>query len=199
MKQISRFCAVRLVFPIVTGEGTNLLAHKTPGELINILGPLGNGFDISGDYKNAIIVAGGLGSAPFPLLIKKLTGKNISSFVGGRTVKDVINYGMENIRQASDNGSVGFKGNVIQLLENSISEFDKTSSRIFACGPTPMLKALQQLAEKYDFDCQISTECAMACGFGICQGCNVESTIHEEKYSLVCIDGPVFNSREVVL
>lgn len=183
----------------VTGEGTKLLAHEKLGQILDILGPLGNGFGYEGNFENAIIVAGGLGSAPFPFLTRFLKGKKIFSFVGGRSEKDVITYGMENYKTATDDGSMGFKGNVVQLLEKSIQNIERSKSRIFACGSTPMLKALQEFSVKYDVDCQISTECAMACGFGICQGCNIESTVHEDKYSLVCIDGPVFNSKEVVL
>jgi len=81
-----------LMFNIL-GEGTNILAHKPIGSDLDILGPLGNGFNIDGDYETAVIVAGGLGAAPFPYLTRKLSGKkNILSFIGGRTKDDVITY-----------------------------------------------------------------------------------------------------------
>lgn len=184
----------------VTGEGTKIIAHKHPGEMLDILGPLGNGFNLEGNYKNAIIVAGGLGSAPFPLLTKNIRNKKkILSFVGGRTKNDVITYGLDNVLTSTDDGALGFKGTVVQLLEENIHKIDISFSKVFACGPTPMLRALKEICLKYNLDCEVSTESAMACGFGICQGCPIESTAQKDKYLLICKDGPVFNVKDVVL
>ncbi|MCH7826849.1 MAG: dihydroorotate dehydrogenase electron transfer subunit [Bacteroidetes bacterium] len=182
------------------GTGTKLLASKKPGDFIDVLGPLGNGFNIVDDFDRAIIIGGGLGVAPFPFLTRKLKGKKeIISLIGGRTKKDVITYGLENISVATEDGSLGFKGNVIELLEKELDKTDDIKSKIFACGPIPMLKALKILAEQNNIDCEISTECTMACGFGICQGCPIQSSADEDKYLLVCKDGPVFNSKEIIL
>jgi dihydroorotate dehydrogenase electron transfer subunit len=184
----------------VMGEGTKILASKQPGDLIDILGPLGNGFNLYGDYKNAVIVAGGLGSAPFPLVTRKIkSDKNILSFIGGRTKEDVITYAMENYQIATDDGSLGFKGNVIELLESNLDKITKASVKVFGCGPNVMLRALKEFCIKQNLDCEISTESAMACGFGICQGCPVESTKDKSKYQLICKDGPVFNVKDVVI
>lgn len=188
-----------LMFNIM-GEGTKILAHKTPGDMIDILGPLGNGFNINSNFQTAIIVAGGLGAAPFPFVTRYLKDKkNILSFVGGRTSEDVITYKMENVHISTDDGSIGFSGNVVQLLQNNIEKIDINNSKVFACGPNIMLRALKEFCIKYNLDCEVSTESAMACGFGICQGCPIESSTHKEKYLLVCKDGPVFNVRDVVL
>lgn len=183
----------------VSGEGTHILAHKNKGEMIDILGPLGNGFSLDGDYETAVIVAGGLGAAPFPLVTKHLKNlnKKIVTFIGGRTQLDVIKYGMENINVATDDGSEGVKGNVVQLLESKLEMLNSQKIKIYACGPNAMLRALQQFCIKNDFDCEASTECAMACGFGICQGCPIESVKQPDKYLLVCKDGPVFNIKDV--
>jgi len=184
----------------ILGEGTRILAHKHQGDLVDILGPLGNGFNIDGDYKTAIIVAGGLGAAPFPFVTRKIKDKkNIISFVGGRSKQDVITYGLESCNLSSDDGSIGYKGNVIQSLENNLDNIDITSSKVFACGPNAMLRVLKDFCLKHNIDCEVSTECAMACGFGICQGCPIESTSDSDKYLLVCKDGPVFNVRDVVI
>ena len=184
----------------ISGEGTRILAGKSNGDLIDILGPLGNGFNLNDDYETAVIVAGGLGSAPFPFVTRALNNKKeIISFVGGRTNKDVITYGMKNVFTASDDGLVGFKGTVVDLLNSKIDELKKKNIKIFGCGPTPMLKALKEFCVKHNFVCEVSTECAMACGFGICQGCPIESTSNSEKYLLVCKDGPVFNVQDVVI
>lgn len=188
-----------LLFNIM-GEGTNMLAHKPIGSTIDLLGPLGVGFNLEGDYKTAVIVAGGLGAAPFPYLTRKLEGKKkILTFIGGRTKNDVITYNMKNVTEASDDGSVGFKGNVVSLLEENIEQLKSEKIKIFACGPTVMLRALKEFCIKNNFDCEVSTECAMACGFGICQGCPIESTADQDKYLLVCKDGPVFNIKDVVI
>lgn len=183
----------------VAGEGTKLLSSKQNGETVNILGPLGNGFNFEGEFESAVIIAGGLGAAPFPFLTKKLKNKRIYSFIGGRSEKEIITHGLENCIISTDNGSVGFRGNVVESFKRYIDEIDLDNTVIFSCGPTPMLKAVQDLSLQYKINCQLSTECAMACGFGICQGCNIESAEEEDKYKLVCIDGPVFDAKEVKL
>jgi len=188
-----------LMFNIL-GEGTSILAHKPIGSDLDILGPLGNGFNLDGDYETAVIVAGGLGAAPFPFVTRALNGKkNILSFIGGRTKDDVITYNLKNVEKASDDGSLGFKGNVVQLLEKNLGQLKSQKIKMFACGPTVMLRALKEFCIKNEFECEASTECAMACGFGICQGCPIESTTESDKYLLVCKDGPVFNIKDVVI
>jgi len=188
-----------LMFNIM-GEGTSILAHKPIGSNLDILGPLGNGFNFDGDYETAVIVAGGLGAAPFPFVTRILDGKkNILSFIGGRTKDDVITYNLKNVKEASDDGSRGFKGNVVQLLEKNLEQLKSKKIKIFACGPTAMLRALKDFCIKQNIECEASTECAMACGFGICQGCPIESTSEKDHYLLVCKDGPVFNIKDVVI
>jgi dihydroorotate dehydrogenase electron transfer subunit len=191
--------SIYLMFNIL-GEGTKLLAKKHIGDTIDILGPLGNGFHLEGNYETALIVAGGLGSAPFPFFIRKLgDAKKIRCFIGGRTSHDVIQYGMKNALVSTDDGSLGFKGNVVELLEKELPKSEYSKVKIFACGPNAMLRALKEFAIKNAIECEASTECAMACGFGICMGCPIESTEQKEKYLLVCKDGPVFNVRDVVI
>lgn len=106
---------------------------------------------------------------------------------------------MKNITIATDDGSLGFKGNVVELLNENIEVLNKSKIKIFACGPNAMLRALKDFCIKNNVECEASTECAMACGFGICQGCPIESTKNSEKYLLVCKDGPVFNVRDVII
>jgi len=183
----------------VAGEGTKMLAHKKIGETLDLLGPLGNGFNLDDDFETAVIVAGGIGAAPFAFLTKLLPeDKKVFSFVGARTEKDVITYGMKNVLIATDDGSKGFHGNVIQLMENNIQLLKDSKIKIFGCGPTPMLRALKEFALKYNFNCEVSTESAMACGFGICQGCPIEAT-DKEGYYLICKDGPVFDVKKVII
>lgn len=184
----------------IVGEGTKLLTQKQKGDELDILGPLGNGFNVDGDYETAVFAAGGIGQAPFPYLNRVVSGKKeIISFIGGRTSDDVVTYGVDNPIISTDDGAQGFHGNVVQLMKQNIELLRSKKIKIFACGPTPMLKAVSQFSEEYNFDCEISTESAMACGFGICQGCPVESAHQSDKYLLVCKDGPVFNAKDIKL
>jgi dihydroorotate dehydrogenase electron transfer subunit len=184
----------------VLGEGTKILAQKNYGDLIDILGPLGKGFNIDGEYDIAIIVAGGLGVAPFPFLIKEIgKKKKIFSFIGGKTYYDVITYGMKNISVATDDGSLGFKGNVVDLLKENLDFLKSSKIKIFGCGPNTMLRSLKDFCFEYNFECESSFESAMACGFGICQGCPIQSANNSDKFLLVCKDGPVFNVKDVII
>lgn len=184
----------------IFGEGTKILAHKQKGELVDLLGPLGKGFNLEGDFDTAIIAAGGLGVAPFPYFIRKFGDKKvIHSFIGGKTKKDIITYGMKSITVSTDDGSLGIKGNVVELLGESIEKLKSERVKIFACGPSAMLRKLREFCLSHNLECEASTECAMACGFGICQGCPIESVTNPEKYKLVCKDGPVFNIRDVII
>lgn len=183
----------------VYGEGTRMLAHKKVGETLDVLGPLGNGFELYNDYDTAVIAAGGLGSAPFAFFTRLIpAGKKIYSFVGGRSANDVITYGMKNVLIATDDGSKGFKGNVVELLGANKELLNSQNIKIFGCGPTAMLRSLKDFCIANNYNCEVSTECAMACGFGICQGCPIEA-LDKEGYYLVCKDGPVFNIRKVVI
>jgi dihydroorotate dehydrogenase electron transfer subunit len=184
----------------IFGEGTRLLSKKRPGDFVDILGPLGKGFNLTGDFDTAIIVAGGLGAAPFPYLIKEMEKKkNIISFIGGRTQNDVILHGMKNIHISTNDGSLGFKGTIVDLLRQESDLIKSSKIKIFACGPNAMLRSLKEFCVENNFECEASTECAMACGFGICQGCPIENVNNHGKYLLVCKDGPVFNVKDVVI
>jgi len=106
---------------------------------------------------------------------------------------------MKNVHECTDDGSVAFKGNVVQLLEKYFDKIDLKTTKVFGCGPNAMLRSLKDFCLKNNLNCEVSTECAMACGFGICQGCPIESTHQSDTYLLVCKDGPVFNIKDVVI
>lgn len=183
----------------VVGVGTEILSQKRSGDIINALAPLGNSFSIEDDFEHAILVGGGIGIAPFPYLIKNLKGKkDFSVLFGVRSAEEAHQFGLENISYSSDDGTIGIKGNVIDLLKNKLQKINNKKVKIFACGPTPMLKGLQAYCVGNNLDGEVSLESQMACGFGICQGCPVE-TKDQEAYKLICKDGPVFNIKEVVL
>lgn len=185
----------------ILGEGTRLMAHKKEGEFFDILGPLGNGFNLDDEFDTAVIVAGGLGAAPFPFLTRKIADKkkNVMTFIGGRNKRDVITYGMKNVLTASDDGSEGIKGTVVDLFKTHLDDIKNSKPKVFGCGPNVMLRALKQVCIDNGLNCEVSTECAMACGFGICQGCPIESSYNQNTYLLVCKDGPVFNVKDVLI
>jgi dihydroorotate dehydrogenase electron transfer subunit len=190
---------VSIIFNAI-GIGTKLLSQKKPGETLDIIGPLGNGvFPLNdGGFATALLVAGGLGVATFPFLTSRLSQtKNILTFIGARTTSNVIRTGLENIQIATDDGSEGFHGTVVELFKAFINEQSVDTPRIYSCGPMPMMRAVAQFAKEKNIPCYVALECEMACGIGLCQGCPVETTMGEKKYNLVCKDGPVFETRKV--
>jgi len=191
---------IEILFNVV-GRGTEMLARKKPGETLNLLGPLGVPFGLDGAYETAVIVAGGLGVAPFPLLANDVRkkGKSMLSFLGARTAAHVTQEYLENVHVATDDGSMGFHGTVVQLLEDFWMKEKPKRTKIFGCGPTRMMKALSEFARGNRVECELSLEGDMACGIGICQGCPVERTSGGKKYSLVCVEGPAFNCNDVIL
>ncbi len=191
--------AVELLFNVV-GPGTAILSRKKKGDEINVLGPLGHPFRVDAEFATAFLVGGGLGVAPFPMLTAALhaQGKNIRTFVGFRNRKQKCIDHLRNVRIATDDGSEGHRGNVVQLLEKYFQDCGDEKIKIFACGPTKMLKALTELAKQRSVCCEMSLEGQMACGVGICQGCPVERA-DSPGYALVCKDGPTFMATDVKL
>jgi len=190
---------LEIIFNVV-GAGTRALAGKRQGDLLDVLGPLGVPFDTAGKFETALIVAGGLGVAPFPFLTMQLgQARRIETFLGARSAGQIVDRFLVNVHAATDDGSKGYHGTVVALLDGYLKEHPQSQPKIFACGPTPMLKALTAYALRENLHCELSLEGDMACGIGICQGCPVERTHGDKKYSLVCTDGPAFDCREVVL
>lgn len=191
---------VELMFNII-GNGTRMLASKRPGDRLDVLGPLGVPFGIQGAYTTALLVGGGLGVAPFPFLTHELTKekKEIVTFIGARTGAQLVEKNLRNVKSATDDGSKGLHGTVVDLLRGYLAGSYAKGMKIFGCGPTKMLKALSDLASSAGVDCELSLEGDMACGMGICQGCPVERSDGTKKYSLVCTEGPTFNSKEIIL
>jgi dihydroorotate dehydrogenase electron transfer subunit len=183
----------------VVGEGTSILSGKKPGDKLNILGPLGNSFKIAPDAEHLLIIGGGIGIAPFPFLLSRIPDKiSFSVLFGVRNINEVHSFGLKNVEYSSDDGSVGYHGNIIQLLRERLQQIENKKIQIAACGPNPMLRNLQSFVMDKDIDCIVSMESAMACGFGICQGCPIEYN-EEETYKLICKDGPVFDIKNIVI
>jgi dihydroorotate dehydrogenase electron transfer subunit len=190
---------VSIIFNVV-GLGTKLLSQKRAGESLDVLGPLGKGvFPFEDEnYETALLVAGGLGVAAFPFLNSRLrASKKVFSFLGARTSSYVVRSGLDNIHVATDDGSEGFHGTVVDLLKIFLHENTVLHPRIYSCGPMPMMRTLAEYSRENSIPCYAALECEMACGIGLCQGCPVESAGDGKKYKLVCKDGPVFEVREI--
>ena len=191
---------IELMFNVV-GQGTTLLSQKRAGDTLDVLGPLGVPFKLQGSYTTGILVGGGLGVAPFPFLTDTLLRekKKVQTIVGARSARHLIEQHLLNLQLATDDGSKGLRGTVIDLLKMVVTQEGSKNTKIFGCGPTKMLSALSEFAQAKGIECELSLEGDMACGMGLCQGCPVERTNGKKKYSLVCIEGPTFNSNDIVL
>lgn len=190
---------LRVVYRVV-GVGTKEFSQLRPGDTVDILGPLGNGFPLEDGH--AIVVGGGIGVPPMLELAKQLLG-TVTAVMGYRNddlflTEEFTDVAAELII-ATDDGSVGTHGTVV----DAIKENELTADIIYACGPKPMLKALSAWAKEEGIKCYISMEERMACGIGACLGCVCQSTEVDDhshvKNKRVCADGPVFLSTEVEL
>ena len=192
---------LRIVYRVV-GKGTEEFSKASSGDTFEILGPLGNGFPLEkAKGKRVLMVGGGIGVPPMLQTAKEAEAEAV--IVSGYRNSDLfLKEELENAGSlyiATEDGSVGTKGNVLDAIrENGIQ-----ADVMFACGPTPMLRALKQYAEEKNMPCWISMEEKMACGIGACLACvcqskNVDahSHVHNKR---ICKDGPVFLSTEVEL
>lgn len=177
----------------IIGEGTKMLAAAKKGDILDIVGPLGNGFDL--DCAAPLIVGGGLGLAPLLYLSQVL--KRADVLMGGRSADELFWRQLfvekaEKIFLTTDDGSLGTKGTVLALLPRLLAEggYD----RVFVCGPVPMMKAAAAACIEAGVPCQVSLEKYMACGLGACLSC---ACTVKGKRAKVCQDGPVFWAEEV--
>ena len=186
----------------VLGKGTKELSNLSKGEIINIQGPLGKGFDIDTNKKNIVIVGGGIGLAPLNQLIKDILKNNGNfkiNFIGGgrdkETMKLLDNFKLDDTRIntiiCTDDGSLGEKGNVIEVLKKVI-DINENIDIIYSCGPHKVLEYINKLSNENNILSQISMEERMACGQGACVGCSIST---DDGMKKVCYDGPVFYSK----
>ena len=186
----------------VVGKGTSILASRQKGDELDVLGPLGNTFSMpTGEIENVVMIAGGIGVAPFLVLsdiLKKNKKLKMTLLYGGRTGGHVFNLKefKENgckVYVATDDGSIGTKGRVSKLFSR-IPENPETTL-LYTCGPRPMMAAVQAFAKKRGLRGEAACEEVMACGLGACLGCAIKTT---KGYKTVCHDGPVFDLQEIV-
>lgn len=195
----------RVLFRIC-GEGTKLLSRIRPGDALDCLGPLGNGFRTCEDLQPSVLIGGGIGVAPLLFLAKTLdeSCKKVILYYGASRaaellpVQKFLSPGVE-VNLATDDGSSGFRGFVTDLLQSRL-QTGFLPGEIFACGPRPMLQNLAEMYRGKKIFMQFSLEEKMACGIGACLGCSLEVQNGEKEtvYKRVCREGPVFNFYEVV-
>ena len=199
----------------VLGPATEILAKKKAGDYLDIIGPLGNGFDYRKPKtanRKPILVAGGMGVVPLLFLAERLSKSQV--LIGARSKAQILcekefqKLGCS-VKIATDDGSLGFKGKVTALLEQQLSAVPATKNggsanyfggncqplTIYACGPRPMLKEVSRISKKYKISAQVSLEEHMGCGIGACLGCAVKT---KEGFKRVCKEGPVFNADEII-
>ncbi len=191
---------VRLDFLIEgVGPGTDRLCELEPGERVWVNGPLGNSFsmprELSDDAAGAILVGGGIGIAPLALWRKALAAGNVPARVLLGFRDEAHSGGLDDlfacceVALASDDGHIGHRGYVTDLLATMLEGDDAGSAVVYACGPPPMLDAVASLCSSRDVVCELAMESPMACGYGACYGCAVPKP--DGGYMRLCVDGPV--------
>lgn len=185
----------------VLGAGTLRLAGKEPGdESMDIIGPLGHGFDVADGVAHALLVSGGLGAAPLGMLASQLAERGVAVVVamGAPTASRLVarphfERVTRRVEVATDDGSGGHHGLVTALSERLLEEID--FDVVYTCGPEIMQRIVARQAAAVDVPCQVSLERLMACGVGACLSCVVTTTSGQRR---ACVDGPVFLAKEVV-
>ena len=189
----------------VRGKGTEILSKKEEGADVDIIGPLGHGTFKFEKYKNIAVIGGGIGIFPLYELSKEAKQNNVkvNCYLGFRN-KDFVMLEKEfeevtdNLTITTDDGTYKEKGFAIDYLIKDME--NEKYECIYACGPLPMLKAIQKYANENNIDCQISLEEKMACGLGVCLGCAVKTAKSPKdapEYWHVCKGGPVFQAKDV--
>ena len=194
--------SLRVVYR-VTGKntGTEIFSQMKAGDTIPVIGPLGNGFPYErAEGKRVFLMGGGIGVPPVLELAKRMKCDRKQIVVGYRDEETFLRDEFEQngeVYISTEDGSVGTKGNVMDAIRENALEADI----IYACGPTPMLRAIKKYAEENGIECYISLEERMACGIGACLACVCQSKEKDEHSNVhnkrICKDGPVFLSTEV--
>ncbi|HEU4905922.1 MAG TPA: dihydroorotate dehydrogenase electron transfer subunit [Solirubrobacterales bacterium] len=193
--------AVRLDFLIeAIGPGTERLCHLEEGERVWLNGPLGNGFslprELSDSAAGAILVGGGIGIAPLAIWRKRLAARNVPTRVLLGFRDEAHSGGLDDlfacceVALASDDGHIGHRGYVTDLLDVMLAGDDARSAAVYACGPPPMLAAVAALCSERGIVHELAMESPMGCGYGACYGCAVPAP-DGDGYIRLCVDGPV--------
>jgi len=185
----------------VRGKGTKIMREFNTGMRVRVIGPLGNGYKMPSENDKPLFIAGGTGIASIYSLVSSIN-KKVCLIYGASCMEELLLINdikklCVNAFICTDDGSFGVRGTVIEVLKRRMmSDIRfKDFNVMYACGPKPMLKALAEIAYKYNIKGYISLEERMACGFGSCLGCAVET---KDGYKMVCKDGPVFPIEQIL-
>ena len=193
------------------GKGTGLLSSLRPGDPLQVLGPLGNGFRMPEPPVLCLLLAGGIGIASLHFLAKQGLRRGLPTVLlyGARSGEEIVPLdGLESmgldLRLATEDGARGFQGRVTDLFQRFLKDVQGLSplhTAAFVCGPPAMLRQVAGILQANGMDGQFSLEARMACGYGVCQGC-VARTLnpgepHGWQYRKVCTEGPVFGLNEI--
>ena len=181
---------------VAVGRGTTKISRLLPGEKLILNGPLGNGFPNMESGKKIWVAVGGSGAAIVPILSRsaKRAGSDLRFFYGARSKSQLVLFEQPAYTaHATDDGTAGFHGNVVELLKQELKRSEP--DMLFGCGPTPMLVNMQKEFGK-EIPTYLSVETPMACGMGFCQGCPIKKS-GDADYYLACKDGPVFRSTDI--
>ncbi|HUU38404.1 MAG TPA: dihydroorotate dehydrogenase electron transfer subunit, partial [Candidatus Desulfaltia sp.] len=195
------------IFFTRAGVGTAILADKKPGEMLDILGPLGKGFVLPRvpKGKTFCLVGGGRGIAPLYFLARELQAKggHPRVFYGGKTEADLPllqKFAAQKMEVfiSTDDGSLGFPGLVTTMLEKELAR-SAPPAWVCACGPDPMMKRIAEIATERKIPAQLSLESIMGCGIGACWGC-VRKVLRggSAEWVKICEEGPVFEASEII-
>lgn len=194
---------IRLCYE-VRGKGTDYMAKRRAGEYISILGALGHGFTYKKDER-ALLVGGGIGIYPLVSIGKKCTfAKALLGFRTASLINSLELFENNGIETSviTDDGTSGRKGFVTELLRDELSKGE--TDVVYVCGPRGMMAAVAAICEEAGVRCEVSMEERMGCGVGACLACVCKTMfkdnegVDSEKYKRVCMDGPVFNSKEII-
>jgi dihydroorotate dehydrogenase electron transfer subunit len=191
------------------GRGSSAIARCKPGERLDAIGLLGNTFPLVPETREMIMVAGGIGIAPFDLLLQDAAALACRKtlFYGVRSSDQLYSSSFwpeheVELHISTEDGSRGHHGRVLEDLGRYLAEQQDVSAKVvYGCGPTPMLAALREMTMAAGIKAYVTVENLMACGFGACVGCPVELAVPRpgQKYLLACKDGPVFPIEEILL
>jgi len=180
------------------GRGTMLLRNMRPGDGIDVMGPLGKGYPEPSNGETPVLIAGGVGIASLYPLIEDL-GSGAHLFYGAVNAAELyllddIKRLTRNLHVSTDDGSMGFKGNAVERLAESLEDLVVTDPVVYACGPEGMTSALVKVLNDMGIPGYVSLEERMACGIGACLGCVIRTV---QGYKRVCKEGPVFKATEM--
>ena len=176
----------------IVGQGTKLLSKLKENEVVQIMGPLGNGFDVENIKGKIAVVSGGIGIAPMSYLIKKLTNCEIDFYAGFRTVDysvDTVEKNVSEIYLSTESGRKGYKGYVTDLIK------PQKYQTVICCGPEIMMKKVVSMCNDAKVPIYVSMETHMACGIGACLVCTCKTKGGNKR---TCKDGPVFYGKDLI-